>query len=350
MKKLRTIICIVFAVLLLATFAACGNNGGNTGGGNTGGGNTGGGNGGGTPTVMNPSVIGVAEGFFSVDDPKNIQFNMDLNTGSFESVSIDSTTLTRNTDYRFNIGSEILTFEKDYLATLSEGVKTFTFTTDKGSCDIQITIKPSLVAGYNMSFAKPLQFNEPDYFFSKVSRDGTNVTFDFLTYGDFTTEGMALKFVNLYFDMPAFNTLAANWRFNAEDVNIRVYSDGSVYLFTEFTSLTDNLWFHMDFNDYENGITRINGQLAYERGEKLSNVTITREDGVTKFSLVLSYEKLGINSTDAFNFYLKECSDANSVDFNLYEGDLVVDGKQMGNPERCTNWPTLNADGTITTP
>ncbi len=301
------------------------------------------------PPVYNPSVIGDSVGNFFVDDPKNVEFNMDLNTGAFESLSIGETLLTKNNEYRFSLGTEILTIEKDYLLTLDEGVKTFVFATDKGSCEVQVEINGSLIAGYNMSFAKPLNFNEPDLFFSKVSRDESGVKFDFLTYGDFTTEGTSLKFVNVYLDMPALNNEAINWKLNSEDANVRVYSDGSVYLFTQFTGLADNLWFHMDFEDYENGIYRGNGQKAYSVGERLSDVVISREKGVTTFSLVIPYEKVGIAADTAFRFYLKECSDAGINDFNMYEGDLIVDGVQLGDPFRCTNWATLTPAGEVLT-
>ncbi len=189
---------------------------------------------------------------------------------------------------------------------------------------------------YNMRFAVSGN-NGIDDFYSKASKDASGITFDFLSKEDFA----GAEFVNIYLDLPSFNTGYNNWRLNSEDANARVYSDGSVYLFTEFNGSNDNTWFKMDYTNYANGIS---GKFA--KGEKLSNVTISRVGGITQFSVVLPYDKLGITADDEIRFYLKECAD-NGNDYALYAGNLTVNGVDMGDPVWANNWAIMLADGTV---
>lgn len=341
MKKLtKSMICIACAALFTTAFAACGDD---------------------TPkppegggenppaTETNPSVVGESHGYYFAASPQSLAFNMYMNGGTFESLKVNGTELTRNQEYKFNIGTEILTINESYLATLATGDYTFTFTTNKGSCQILVSVGGSeLIEGYNMQFGKSETDSVPDHFFAKAGRDEDSVKFDFLTFGDFTTEGASLKFINLLIDKAPFDDTGLNWRLNAEDMNVRLYSDGEVIYRKNFTGTEmkngvanglDNIWWKTNRNNpnYETA--------GFEK------VSITRQGGVTSFSLELSYDFLGIESTEGFRFAVMECSDASSYDFNLYANGIVeLDGVALGNPVKLADWPMLDGEGNVVRP
>ena len=340
MKKFaKGVVCLGLAALLSASFAACTkpdvkdpDDGGEN-----------------PPVVTekDPVVVGEAHGYYYAASPADLAFNMRLNGGEFQSLAVNGTTLTRNEEYKFNIGTEVLTIFETYLSTLASGNYTFTFATDDGSCDIVVTVGGSdLIEGYNMEFAIPTTNDMADHFFAKAARDDEAVTFDFRTFGNFTTEGTSLKFINLLIDNAPYDDTGLNWRLGPEDINVRLYSDGQVIYRDNFTGTEikngvanglDNIWWKTNRNNP-----------IYSEGE---DVTITRENGVTSFSLELTYDFLGIESADDFRFALMEASDASSYDFNLYERGIVqLDGKALGDPAQLSNWPMFTAEGDILRP
>lgn len=340
MKKFaKGVVCLGLAALLSASFAACTkpdvkdpDDGGEN-----------------PPVVTekDPVVVGEAHGYYYAASPADLAFNMRLNGGEFQSLAVNGTTLTRNEEYKFNIGTEVLTIFETYLSTLASGNYTFTFATDDGSCDIVVTVGGSdLIEGYNMEFAIPTTNDMADHFFAKAARDDEAVTFDFRTFGNFTTEGTSLKFINLLIDNAPYDDTGLNWRLGPEDINVRLYSDGQVIYRDNFTGTEikngvanglDNIWWKTNRNNP-----------IYSEGE---DVTITRENGVTSFSLELSYEFLGIENTDDFRFALMECSDASSYDFNLYERGIVeLNGTALGDPAQLSAWPMFTAENKILRP
>ena len=148
-------------------------------------------------------------------------------------------------------------------------------------------------------------------------------------------DGTALEFVQIYLDMPTFNLdQTGNWQFRQEDVVIRVYSDGSVYFLTNFNGTADNVWVKLDHD----ALTVNKPDTVVTEG---SPVTITRQDGVTTFSLTVTLEQLGIGTgetLDSFRFYIAECSDNSGNDFALYASDLSYKGTAAGDPARFENY------------
>lgn len=339
-KQIKTILGLTCAGLMAVSLAACKEGGTTT---------TPPGGDENPPAVQTkePVVVGEAKGYYFAESPADIAFNMRLNGGTFQSLKMGDTVLTKNNEYKFNLGTEVLTLYSSYLSTLDAGEYNFKFVTDLGSCDVTITVGESgLTEGYNMQFAKsdnPLH----DRFFAKASRSESAVKFDFLTFGDFTTEGTSLEFINLLIDKAPYDDTGLNWRLSAEDMNVRLYSDGTV-LYRTFTGQEvkngvanglDNIWW------------RINRTTPNYLTEGVENVTISRENGVTKFTLELPYEFLDMESTDGIRFAVMECSDASSFDFNLYASGIVeLDGKALGNPEKLSNWPLLTAEGEVVRP
>ena len=341
MKFFKRALSLTLAAAGFAVFAACGDNSPSNSSGNNG-------NSASSSEVnTEPSIIGTPSAQFFIDSPKDIEFNVKMNNGTFVSFKQGSTELQRNTDFKFNIGTEILTIKQEYLSKLDAGEYTFTFTTSGGNCNIVITVNGEQTQGYDMQFALPNTNPNSDHIFAKATRSDTAVTFDFITFGDFSRDGSYLEFINILFDLPELNNQQANWKFNSEDINVRVYSDGSVIYRDDFDGTVtlpgkpgpgvDNIWWKTD--------------RTTPNYKTLDDVTITRENGVTKFSISLTYDFLGIEVNDAFRFNLSECSDNSAVDFALYEnGILTVDDKALEDPVYCTHWATLDANGEVLRP
>ena len=327
------------AMLSVGTFAACK------------GGETPPGEGGGEkpPVVQakDPAVVGESHGYYFEELPGDMTFNMRMNGGTFQSVKVDGTELTRNDEYKFNIGTEVLTLNNSWLATLSEGDHTVTFTTTLGSCNITVTIgEKGLANGYNLQIAKD-ENDLNDNFYVKAGRTDTAVKFDFLTFGDFGKEGAGLEFINVLIDNSPFDDTGLNWRLGAEDMNVRVYSDGSV-VYRTFTGTEEK-------NGVQNGLDniwwRINRTKPNYKTEGVNDITISREKGVTKFTLELTYDFLKIEAADDIRFALMECSDTSQNDFNLYDrGLLKLDGAAFDDPVALSHWPMLDAEGNVVRP
>lgn len=338
-KKITGLLGLACAAMLSVSLAACG---GEETPPSEGGGNN-------PPVVQSkdPAVVGESRGYYFEELPGDMTFNMRLNGGGFQSVKADGKELTRNNEYRFNIGTEVLTLNNSWLATLSEGDHTVTFTTNLGSCNITVTIgEKGLADGYNMQIAK-FENDLNDNFYVKAGRTDGAVKFDFLTFGDFGKEGAGLEFINVLIDNSPFDDTGLNWRLGAEDVNVRVYSDGSV-VYRTFTGTEEK-------NGVQNGLDniwwRINRTKPNYKTEGVDDVTISRENGVTKFTLELSYEFLKIDAAADIRFALMECSDTSQNDFNLYDNGIVVlDGNPLNDPVKLADWPMLDADGNVVRP
>ena len=294
-----------------------------------------------------PAVVGEARGYYFEELPGDMTFNMRMNGGTFQSVKADGTELTRNNEYKFNIGTEVLTLNNSWLETLSEGNHTVTFTTTLGSCDITVTIgEKGLANGYNLQIAKD-ENDLNDNFYVKAGRTDAAVKFDFLTFGDFGKEGAGLEFINVLIDNSPFDDTGLNWRLGAEDINVRVYSDGSV-VYRTFTGTEEK-------NGVQNGMDniwwRINRTKPNYKTEGINDVTISREGGVTRFTLEITYDLLKIEAEDDIRFALMECSDTSQNDFNLYDrGLLKLDGVEFEDPYRLSHWPMLDSEGNVVRP
>lgn len=145
-----------------------------------------------------------------------------------------------------------------------------------------------------------------DSFTVDMERVNGGVRFNFATNGAFGYENNNLEFVNIYLDMSK-TTDGINWNFqNGKDINVRIYSDGTVYYRRNWSGAADELFWRLDHATYQ---------------YKLDGVAISHVNGVTTFSLTLTDEFLwGEEGTpESFRFQFRECAD-NDVNFNLYGG------------------------------
>lgn len=165
-----------------------------------------------------------------------------------------------------------------------------------------------------------------DNFYAKVaSRDANGVTFSFLTTGDFSKEGEQNEMVLIYFDK---GESTGGW---TPDYLIKVASDGTVY------GRANSAWW------------------SATDADKIGNVTITRENGVTRFDLTVSYETIGVAADEVFGVAMRECSH-NAIDHHLYDPwwDCYFNrGTDIGYPgagidaANCDQFIRVAADGTL---
>ena len=164
-----------------------------------------------------------------------------------------------------------------------------------------------------------------DNFYAKVtSRDENGVTFSFITTGDFSKEGEQNEMVLIYFDK---GESTGGW---TPDYLIKVASDGTVY-------------------------GRAGAWWSATDADKIGTVTITRENGVTRFDLTVSYETIGVAADEVFGVAMRECSH-NSGDHHLYDPwwDCYFNrGTDIGTPAtgidaaNCAQYIRVAADGTL---
>ena len=165
-----------------------------------------------------------------------------------------------------------------------------------------------------------------DNFYAKVvSRDANGVTFSFLTTGDFSKEGEQNEMVLIYFDK---GESTGGW---TPDYLIKVASDGTVY------GRANSAWW------------------SATDADKIGNVTISRENGVTRFDLTVSYETIGVAADEVFGVAMRECSH-NAIDHHLYDPwwDCYFNrGTDIGYPgagidaANCDQFIRVAADGTL---
>ena len=190
--------------------------------------------------------------------------------------------------------------------------------------EYQINFGTGYNAENNPVGARPVMI--ADNFYAKVvSRDANGVTFSFLTTGDFSKEGEQNEMVLIYFDK---GESTGGW---TPDYLIKVASDGTVY------GRANSAWW------------------SATDADKIGNVTITRENGVTRFDLTVSYETIGVAADEVFGVAMRECSH-NAIDHHLYDPwwDCYFNrGTDIGYPgagidaANCEQFIRVAADGTL---
>lgn len=289
---------------------------------------------------------GNTTGYFFPEAGESVTFTMNLKGGSFSGLKKGDVSLTRNEQFRYNVGTNVLTMEASYLNTLEEGEHTFTFSTNRGSCELKV-IKGAnnLTEGYQFSFAKEdmnpaISTPTAETFYAKVSRTATAAEFSFLTFGDFGYQDGMYEFINVLIDIAPYEKSGLNWSLTGKDFNFRAFSDGTVVYRNDFgdVPIADIIWWRSDRTE-----------------DMLEPVTITRQGGVTSFTVSVPYELLGIEADDNFRFTMMEGSEASDLDFNLYEEGWMDYWKnnswqRLGGPATPGNWPLVNKDGQILLP
>ena len=190
--------------------------------------------------------------------------------------------------------------------------------------EYQINFGTGYNAENNPVGARPVMI--ADNFYAKVvSRDANGVTFSFLTTGDFSKEGDQNEMVLIYFDK---GESTGGW---TPDYLIKVASDGTVY------GRANSAWW------------------SATDADKIGNVTISRENGVTRFDLTVSYETIGVAADEVFGVAMRECSH-NAIDHHLYDPwwDCYFNrGTDIGYPgagidaANCDQFIRVAADGTL---
>ena len=190
--------------------------------------------------------------------------------------------------------------------------------------EYQINFGTGYNAENNPVGARPVMI--ADNFYAKVvSRDANGVTFSFLTTGDFSKEGDQNEMVLVYFDK---GESTGGW---TPDYLIKVASDGTVY------GRANSAWW------------------SATDADKIGNVTITRENGVTRFDLTVSYQTIGVAADEVFGVAMRECSH-NTIDHHLYDPwwDCYFNrGTDIGSPvtgidaANCAQFIRVAADGTL---
>ena len=190
--------------------------------------------------------------------------------------------------------------------------------------EYQINFGTGYNAENNPVGARPVMI--ADNFYAKVvSRDANGVTFSFLTTGDFSKEGDQNEMVLVYFDK---GESTGGW---TPDYLIKVASDGTVY------GRANSAWW------------------SATDADKIGNVTVTRENGVTRFDLTVSYQTIGVAADEVFGVAMRECSH-NAIDHHLYDPwwDCYFNrGTDIGSPvtgidaANCAQFIRVAADGTL---
>ncbi len=176
----------------------------------------------------------------------------------------------------------------------------------------------SLLEGYTVHFGQKL-----DSIHAKVSRDETGITFDFITFGDFGRRGSDLEAVLLYIDTGA---PAGGW---GNDYQYKIVSDGRV-------ASKNGPWWNIN-----NGTSR-------------GNITISRENGVTRFSYKVLFTDIGLaeGTKEAVGFALVEgwlTNDDNATDPN-YGGMIYLDGEirhEMGDAADTATYLRVDQNGNL---
>ncbi len=160
---------------------------------------------------------------------------------------------------------------------------------------------------------------EADDFYAKVSRrDESGITFDFLTTGDFGKKGNQNEMVLVYFDTG--DTKEGGW--SDVDYLIKIASDGTVY-------------------------GKAGAWWSASEADKIGSVVITRENGVTRFSLKVAYSTLGIGAEEVFGVAMREAAH-NSIDHQLYDPpyDCYFEGGRI-DAALSAQYARIAADGTL---
>lgn len=168
------------------------------------------------------------------------------------------------------------------------------------------------------------QASADDFYARVVSRDASGVTFEFITTGDFGTNAATgeKEMVLLYLSK---GSCVGGW--DNSDGLIKIFSDGTVYA------------------KWGKGSAWWSANDSYKTGE---TVTITRENGVTKFTYKLQYGALGISENEVFGFAMREASH-NAGDHMLYDPwfDCYFGNGNGIDAANTTQYIRVAADGTL---
>ncbi len=190
--------------------------------------------------------------------------------------------------------------------------------------DYEINFGTGYNAENNPVGARPVEVAD-NFYATVVSRDESGVTFKFLTTGDFGKEGEQNEMVLVYFDK---GESTGGW---TPDYLVKIASDGTVY------GRANNAWW------------------SVTEADKIGEVVITRENGVTTFEWKVSYDLIGISSTEVFGIAMRECSH-NDIDHHLYDPwwDCYFNrGTDIGAPTTgidaadCAQFIRVDADGKL---
>ena len=163
--------------------------------------------------------------------------------------------------------------------------------------------------------------NADDIYGKIASRNANGVTFEFITTGNFSTNGGEKEMILIYFDTSAESL--DGWK---PDYLIKIASDGTVY------GRANNAWWS-----------------ASEADKLATTATITSENGVTKIIYTVSYDILGISSSDVFGVALRECAHS-SKDHKLYDPwhDFYFANETTGrDAASCTQFIRVDANGNV---
>ncbi len=168
-----------------------------------------------------------------------------------------------------------------------------------------------------------------DNFWGKVvSRDSTGVTFEFVTTGNFSTNGSDIEFINMYIDL---GESAQAW--TSVDYLVKIASDGTVYGRSQAKCSN----------------AAVNGAAWWSAtdADKLSTkATITTTNGVKKITYKVLYSDLGISANTVFGVCFREASH-NATDNLLYDPwyDCYYKGARI-DAAWTTQYTRIAADGT----
>lgn len=183
------------------------------------------------------------------------------------------------------------------------------------------TLEQLDLTSYNLHFGKGAA---DDSFHGKVvSRDSEGITFEFVTLGDFGSRGGKLETVLLYFDKGA---VVGGW--SGVDYQFKFVSDGNVYGGPQ-------AWY------------------AADQAHKLGTYTITRENGITKFTYKVLYSTIGATAEEVLGFTVIEGWLTGNNGSNEYANGLLYTHETgnhvVGDAANTAHYVRIKADGTLTT-
>ena len=163
--------------------------------------------------------------------------------------------------------------------------------------------------------------NADDFRGKIVNRDADGVTFEFITTGNFSTNGTEKEMILIYFDTGAESL--AGW---GCDYLIKIDSDGTVY------GRANNAWW-----------------FATDSDKLATNATIVAENGVTKVIYTVSYELLGISSSDVFGVAMREAShrEPDHMLYDPWHDFYFIDEANGIDAANCAQFVRVSANGSV---
>lgn len=181
------------------------------------------------------------------------------------------------------------------------------------------TLEELDLSQYNLHFG-----NKNDSIHAKVTRDETGITFEFVTLGDFNLHDgnpENPEAVLLYIDT---GESVSGW--DGVDYQYKIVSDGRV-------RAKNGAWWNI------------------AAGDDKGNITINRENGVTRFSYKVLYTDIGISKDEVVGFTLAEGWLTGDNDSDEYSQGLLYtyDGENhvVGDAANSTQYVRIKADGSL---